>query len=237
MFWTIKPKNIIAILCILIISLCITFGLYKVTKVDAVSRFNYTIVIDAGHGGRDAGTSGINTNVKESDLNLAISKKVQQYLSDFGFNVVMTRETQDGLYSENVSNFKKDDMAKREKIIKDAGADMLISIHQNSYPSISEKGAQSFFEASNELSKTLSECLQSQLINNLPEARQNPNKGDYYLLKNKTIPCAIVECGFLSNPEEEALLISEEYQHKVAYAIFCGVIKYLQDDNIIKTSL
>ena len=104
---------------------------------------------------------------------------------------------------------------------------MLISIHQNSFSTLSEKGAQAFYESTNELSINLSKSIQSQLINSLPNARENSNKGDYYLLKNKQIPCSIVECGFLSNPDEESLLITEEYQQKVAYAIFCGVINYI----------
>ena len=229
MLITIKPKPFIALLLSLVISFLLSFGLYRITKVDAIARFSYTIVVDAGHGGRDAGASGINTGAKESDINLSIAKKLQQYLSDFGFNVVMTRQNQDGLYSQNVSNYKKDDMAKREKIIEKNKPNMLISIHQNSYSTISEKGAQSFYEQTNELSKNLSECIQNQLINNLPNARKNCNKGDYFLLKNKTIPCSIVECGFLSNPDEESLLITEDYQQKVAYAIFCGVINYLNN--------
>ena len=208
MLITFKPKPFIAIILSLVISFLLSFGLYKITKVNATSRFDYTIVVDAGHGGRDAGTSGINTGVKESDINLSIAKKLQQYLSDFGFRVVMTRENQDGLYRNNVNNFKKDDMLKREQIIEQNKPNMLISIHQNSFSTLSEKGAQAFYESTNELSINLSKSIQSQLINSLPNARQNSNKGDYYLLKNKQIPCSIVECGFLSNPDEESLLIT-----------------------------
>ena len=226
MFLTIKPKGLLAVALALIISLIISVCLYNVSKVDAVTRFNYTIVIDAGHGGRDAGCSGINTDVKESDLNLAIAKKLQKYLCDFGFDVVMTRETQDGLYSENVDNYKKDDMAKREKIINNNNADMVISIHLNSFSSLSEKGAQAFFEETNKQSVALSNAIQNQLLNNLPNARSNANKGDYYILKTRNIPCSLIECGFLTNPDEEAMLITEEYQQKVAYAIFCGIIEY-----------
>ena len=226
MFITIKPKIFISIVLIIALSFSITFCLYNITTTNAEPKFNYTIVVDAGHGGRDAGTSGINTGVKESDLTLAISKKLQNYLTDFGFNVVMTRETQDGLYSENAKNYKKDDMAKREKIINKHNADMIISIHLNSFPAISEKGAQAFFEDCNEESIQLSNAIQNQLINNLPNARKSANKGDYYILKTKNVPCSLIECGFLSNPEEEALLTTQEYQQKVAYAIFCGIIEY-----------
>ena len=231
MFLTIKPKGILTFLLIFVISFGITFELYKSVKANSLPKFNYTIVIDAGHGGRDAGCSGVNTDVKESDLNLAISKKLQKYLCDFGFNVVMTRQSQDGLYSENVNNFKKDDMSKREKIINECNADMLISIHLNSYSTMSERGAQAFFEETNNDSILLSNSIQTQLVNNVPNARKNANKGDYYILKTKNIPCSLVECGFLSNPEEEALLITEEHQKQVAYAIFCGIIDYINSSN------
>jgi len=187
--------------------------------------------------GRDAGASGINTGTKESDLSLAISKKLQKYLLDFGFNVVMTRETQDGLYSEKAKNFKKDDMEKREKIINKNNADMIISIHLNSFPTISEHGAQAFFEDSNEESISLANSIHNQLINNLNTKRKSANKGDYYILKTRNVPCSLIECGFLSNPEEEALLITDEYQQKVAYAIFCGIIEYYNTlDNILTSN-
>ena len=147
----------------------------------------------------------------------------------------MTRKNQDGLYDNNVTNFKKDDMAKREKIINDANANMLISIHLNAFESASEHGAQAFFEENNENSYSLSQSIQEQLISNLPNARKFPNKGDYYILKNFNIPCTLVECGFLSNPEEEQLLITDNYQQKVAYAIFCGIIEYINlNENILK---
>lgn len=149
----------------------------------------------------------------------------------------MTRENEGGLYSENVDNYKKDDMAKREKIINKNNADMIVSIHLNSFPSVSEKGAQAFYEETNESSKKLSEAIQNQLLNNLQNARSSANKGDYYVLKTRNVPCSLIECGFLSNPDEEALLTTEDYQQKVAYAIFCGIIEYYgYGENLFTTS-
>ena len=236
MFITLKPKVFISFLMILALSFTITFCLFRASTTHAEPKFNYTIVVDAGHGGRDAGASGINTGVKESDLSLSISKKLQKYLVDFGFNVVMTRTTQDGLYSEKAKNFKKDDMEKREKIINKSNTDMVISIHLNAFDTISEHGAQAFFEDTNEESVNLSNSIQNQLINNLNNARKTPNKGDYYILKTRHIPCSLIECGFLSNPEEEALLTTQEYQQKVAYAIFCGIIEYYNNSENLLTS-
>lgn len=231
MFLTIKPKIILSTIIVIIMSFAITFGFFKAVKANSQPQFNYTIVIDAGHGGRDAGCSGINTGAKESDLCLTISKKLQKYLCDFGFNAILTRETQDGLYSNNATNFKKDDMLKREKIINEANANMLISIHLNAFEDEKECGAQAFYEESNEESFTLSNAIQNQLISNLPNARKSTNKGDYYILKNFEIPCSLVECGFLSNTAEENLLITDNYQQQVAYAIFCGVIEYINLNN------
>ena len=234
MFLTIKGKPIISFVLILAIAIGLTFGLYTVTQVKSQSRFNYTIVLDAGHGGRDDGCSGVNTGVAESKLNLEITKKLQTYLSDFGFNVVLTRTNADGLYSPNVDNYKKDDMAKRAKIIADAKADMVLSIHMNSFPSASEKGAQTFYDATNQNSKALAQAIQTQLIADIENARKECQKGDYYILNCTDVPTAIVECGFLTNPEEEVLLSTDEYQSKLAYSIFCGIIRYFSIDHEIE---
>lgn len=234
MFITIKSKPIISFVLILLCSLAITFGLYKVTQVKSHARFNYTIVLDAGHGGRDNGCSGVNTGVSESELNLSVTKKLEKYLTDFGFNVVLTRTNSDGLYSNNVDNYKKDDMAKRAKIIKDCNANMVISIHMNSFPSSSEKGAQAFYDEKNENSKTLATAIQQQLLLDLDNARQECQKGDYYILNCVDVPTAIIECGFLTNPEEEVLLMQDEYQTKVAYSIMCGIIRYFSIDHSIE---
>ena len=227
MFITIKPKSIITIIIVFVLTFLLSIGFFKSVKANSQPKFRYTIVIDAGHGGRDAGCSGTNTGAKESDLSLSISKKLQKYLSDFGFNVIMTRTNQNGLYSDNATNFKKDDMEKRENIIKNSNADMLISVHLNAFSSEEEHGAQAFYEENNQESFALSTSIQNQLINNLPNGRKSPNKGDYYILKSVQIPCSLVECGFLSNPKEEELLITDSYQQRVAYAIFCGIIEYL----------
>ena len=147
MIFSFKIKPVISFILIIAVSFGISFCLYRATQVDASTRFDYTIVLDAGHGGRDAGCSGINTQAKESELNLKITKKLEKYLKDFGFNVVLTRTTNDGLYSPNATNFKQSDMEKRTEIIQKNEGDLLISIHLNSFPSISEKGAQDFYHA------------------------------------------------------------------------------------------
>ena len=227
MFLTIKPRPLIAFLLIVGISFGLTFCLFRVTQSNADTRFNYTIVLDAGHGGRDAGCSGINTGVSESEIALSITKKLESYLKNFGFNVVLTRTNSDGLYKENVDNYKKSDMENRKKIIEKSKADMILSIHLNSYPEITQKGAQAFYQKGSPKGENLAKAIVSQLVNILNTTRNEALSGDYYILKcGGDIPASIVECGFLSNPEEEALLVTDDYQNDVAYAIFCGIVKY-----------
>ena len=227
MFLTIKPKPIITFLLIITFSFGLTFCLFRATQSSAESRFSYTIVLDAGHGGRDAGCSGINTGVSESEIALSITKNLESYLKNFGFNVVLTRTNSDGLYSQNVTNYKKSDMENRKKIIDNAKADMVVSLHLNSYPEITQKGAQAFYQEGSEKGENLANAIVSQLTNLLKTSRKEALKGDYYILKcGGDIPASIVECGFLSNPDEEALLITDDYQNEVAYAIFCGIVKY-----------
>lgn len=186
-----------------------------------------TVVIDAGHGGVDAGVLGVNTKTKESDVNLAIAQKLRGYFADAGFNVVMTRNTNAGLYGSPAKGFKMRDMKKRKEIIENSAADVVISIHQNLCPIPSRRGGTVFFDKNSECGKALAGYIQSS-INGMAECvRKNEAlAGDYYMLKCTQSPSVIVECGFLSNADDEALLISEEYQKKIAYAIFKGAVGY-----------
>lgn len=232
MFFILKPKIFLSIVLIFLFSFGVSFGVFKVVEANNSPSINYTIVLDAGHGGRDAGCTG-NSGVKESDLSLAITRKLQKYLVDFGFEVIMTRENQDGLYDKNAKNFKLSDMEHREEIIKNSKPNMLISIHLNAFPSEKEKGAQCFYEESNIESIKLSNLIQQQLKSNIPNARENANKGDYFILKTSNTACSLVECGFLSNKEEEEMLLTESHQQKLAYAIFCGIISYLNQNETL----
>ena len=185
------------------------------------------IVIDAGHGGVDAGVRGITTSTKESDINFAISLYLRGYFADAGFTVVMTRKNQGGLYGLATTGFKMRDMKKRKQIIEESGADMVISVHQNFCPIPSRRGGQVFYNGSSESGKLLAQSIQSS-INGMEQAVRQSSAltGDYYMLKCTESPSVIVECGFLSNVEDEALLISKEYQKSIAYAIFKGAVSY-----------
>ena len=226
MFKVIKLKPFLIFLAILLVSICLGVGVVTVVAKDgSVPKPTYTIVLDAGHGGRDDGCSGIN-GTKESEINLKITKILQTYLETLGIKVVLTRSDGNGLYEANVSNYKQSDMEKRIEIINNANPDMVISIHQNSYNDSTQCGAQAFYQEGDEKSKNFAESIQSQLINQLPNARSEANFGDYYLLKESQVSCVLVECGYLTNPEEEQLLNTTDYQNRVAYAIMCGVVKY-----------
>ena len=186
-----------------------------------------TVVIDAGHGGIDAGVLGIKTSVKESEINLSISKYLRGYFVDAGFNVVMTRSTQSGLYGVNSKGFKMRDMKKRKSIIEECNADMVISIHQNFCPIPSRRGGTVFFDKTSDCGKLLAQSIQKS-INGMEECVKKNTElaGDYYMLKCTQNPSVIVECGFLSNAEDEHLFISEKYQKAFAYAVFKGAVAY-----------
>ncbi len=185
------------------------------------------IVIDAGHGGVDAGVLGVATSVKESEINLYIARELRNYFADAGFKVVMTRTTSGGLYGTASAGFKMRDMTKRREIINNCAADMVISVHQNYCPIPSRRGGQVFFDAGSESGRALARSIQS-CLNSLDESikPREALAGDYYMLKCTDNPSVIVECGFLSNTEDETLLLSAEHRKKIAYAVFKGAVGY-----------
>ena len=189
------------------------------------------IVVDAGHGGDDPGKIGIN-NVKEKEVNLKIAQKLEKLLEKEGIKVVMTRKDDGGLYQQSSQNKKVEDMRKRCEIITKANPVFTVSIHQNSYPDESVKGAQVFYYGQSQEGKKLAETLQQSLVEQLdPENhRQAKANESYYLLKKTPSPTVIVECGFLSNSQEAKLLETEEYQNKVAEAVKSGILKCLNMD-------
>lgn len=218
-----KKYIIVSFLIILILLLCCFIP--KIASVTS-PKTKYTVVIDAGHGGIDGGSVGVSTGVIEANLNLDYAKCLRQMLTDFGFNVVMTRTTESGLYNPLASNKKKDDMKKRKQIVEKSNADFVVSIHMNSYNK-SAHGAQVFYGADDEPSKALAQNIQSYFIKNLSDARSEAKVGDYYILNAIKAPSVLVECGYLSNPNEEALLISEEYKQEICYNILLGILSYL----------
>lgn len=187
-----------------------------------------TVVIDAGHGGIDPGKVGIN-DALEKDINLSIALKLKKYLEQQDIRVVMTRETDMGLYEESDSNKKVRDMKNRLAIMEEIKPELVISIHQNSYPEESVSGMQVFYYETSTEGKRLAEIMQQTMIESLKPQKERTAKANdtYYLLKKTSAPIVIVECGFLSNRAEAELLVSSDYQEKMAWAIHMGVLRYL----------
>ncbi len=187
----------------------------------------FCVVIDAGHGGNDPGKVGVN-NALEKDINLQIAYQLKTFLEMDDVKVIMTRTGENGLYDENASNKKVQDMKRRLEIIEEAEPDLVVSIHQNSYQEEYVKGAQVFYYSTGEKSRALAEIIQEQLrILDAENKRSAKGNDSYYLLKKTARPIVIVECGFLSNRSEAEMLITPLYQERVAFQIHMGIMKYL----------
>ena len=179
------------------------------------------IVIDPGHGGNDPGKVGVN-GALEKDINLQIGNKVKQKLEEQGFSVVMTRE------DDEITEGKLADMKRRVAFIEEINPIFVVSIHQNSYTDASVRGAQVFYYTESEEGRAAAEIIQQELWEMNPNDTRNVKaNSDFYLLKKTSVPTIIVECGFLSNPEEAESLLLNEYQEEMSMAICTGIIKYL----------
>ena len=198
---------------------------------EEIPSTGWTVVLDAGHGAADSGKVGVN-GALEKDINLSIVFLLKEELEQQGVEVVLTRESDEPLYSASDSNKKMADMKKRIAIMEEHVPDAVVSIHQNSYPDNSVKGPQVFYYTGSSNGETLAKSIQSSFSlavgeeNNKRQAKAN---GDYYLLLHTSCVCVITECGFLSNPEEAALLVTEEYQKKIAKAVAEGIMGYLKN--------
>lgn len=189
-----------------------------------------TIVVDAGHGGADSGKVGIN-GALEKEINLSIAQKLKELLENEGMRVVMTRDSDAGLYDEGEANKKQQDMKRRCTMIDEAKPALAVSIHQNSYTQESVKGPQVFYYQNSQKGQRIAEILQESLNTELQIERPREIKANdsYYLLRKTGNPTVIVECGFLSNTGEAGLLVTDEYQEKVARAICQGIVKYVAE--------
>ena len=190
------------------------------------------IVLDAGHGGLDPGKVGIN-EVLEKDINLAIVLKLKPLLEEYGFTIHLTRDSDKILGPANSSRPKRDDMIARVDLVKELHPYFTISIHQNSFPTASVNGPQVFYYKDSVESATMAQVIQNSLNQYLnPKKKRDPQSNtNYYLLTRTPTPTVIVECGFLSNPDEAALLATDAYQQKVAEAIYMGVVSYYETNS------
>lgn len=185
------------------------------------------IVIDAGHGVPDPGVLGKDSDVGEADINLCIAMDLKQSLENIGMQVIMTRTDKEGLKEPGEGWNKQTDMRLRAKIAKEAKADLLVSIHLNGFPMSSSRGAQVFYQRGSEEGQNLAHSIQEQLRVGLdPNNMRVEQSGDYYILKAAQAPAIIIECGFMSHPEEEKLLLDEKYQERIAWNLFAGIVRY-----------
>lgn len=192
------------------------------------------VVIDAGHGGRDPGASG-ESGITEEEINLKIALKLRRLIEQGGGTAIMIREDDSGLYTEGGNGKetrKSEDLRNRHTLINSCGADILISIHLNSFSQSQYYGAQTFYMKGDEKSCKLAESIQNELIKVLDRGNDRKAKAtdSVYILKNNNMPGALIECGFLSNHEEERLLDDEHYQEKVAWSIFAGIVRYMEQE-------
>ncbi len=185
------------------------------------------IIVDPGHGGFDPGKPGINGE-DEKDLNLKIALKLRDYLEQSGAMVVMTRTTDNDVDGMEGVKHKSKDMVERKKMAADG--DIVVSIHQNSFSQPSVRGAQVFYSKNSELGKSLASLIQKSIKENVDTTnkREEKSNANYYVLKAIEIPSVIVECGFLTNADEESKLNDDIYQDKIAWSIYLGIVRYFE---------
>jgi N-acetylmuramoyl-L-alanine amidase len=225
-FIVLTKRSFLAIGSVVVLCACIVLAFNHDSQARTVmaTTEDFHVVIDAGHGGFDGGAVSSN-GTKESDINLLIAKNLRQELIARGAGVTMTRLDKNGLYSPFVKNRKRDDMQKRERIIEQANADLVISIHLNKFPGNSSvRGLQTFYAKGSEAGKAFAEAIQREVNSKTQNNHRFSMIGDYYILQRHDTPAVLVECGFLSNPIEEQLLKTNEYQKILAYHIANAVI-------------
>jgi N-acetylmuramoyl-L-alanine amidase len=235
----IRKRNFLLVSLLFIITFFIyalTFDMYQEANSKAVESPKRIILLDAGHGGEDPGATSDVNGIKEKDFNLTMAKKLKKLLTAKGMEVIMTREDDVLKYDQNASSMlqkRKQDLTQRKKIIDESSADIVVSIHLNKFPDAKYKGAQVFYPHKSNESQTLALNIQKSIRENVDpqnkrEAllRGKANELPIIIFRDIKKPTIVVECGFLSNPEEEAILITPEYQDKLANGILVGITNY-----------
>lgn len=218
-----KRNSLICIVVLLFLSVSavsiFSFGKYK----QAFSRKSLCVIIDAGHGAPDGGAVGI-SGTEEKDINLAIAKKLEEILESKGVDVIMTRRDDSGLWEETdrtIREKKVSDMRKRKEIMEKSRADLFISIHLNSFGDSSISGLHIFYDKNHPEIEDTAKALQDKISEITGAEGHTVKTADtrLFLMKNPPMPSILIECGFLSNREEEKRLKTEEYQGRIAWAI------------------
>ncbi len=233
------------VICIsLVIVLCVTMAisfkriiLNNYILVSATPTESKLIIIDAGHGGIDGGAVGQN-NIIEKNVNLDIAKKLETMLTSCGFEVIMTRTTDEMVgetLSENatIRQKKVNDTKARVSLINSHPNAIVLSIHQNLFSDSKYYGAQMFYSTKNTDSKILATFLQNRFSTMLQtdnERKSKPVADNIYIMNHITVPAVLVECGFISNAIEAANLTSDEYQNKISFVIYAALCDYFSKE-------
>ncbi|MBO5954769.1 MAG: N-acetylmuramoyl-L-alanine amidase [Clostridia bacterium] len=214
------------LVCFLLVIVLVT-SFYSGVVAFRTSKSNgITIVIDAGHGGRDGGSVGINGTI-EKEINLDYAFALKDKLVENGYKVVLTRHNDDGLYSEFAKNKKQSDMLERFKIIEKANPNLVISIHMNSFSSPSAFGATTYYRKDDMASKRCADLIQKSIKSSCETKFEYGKVGDFYMLNCSYYTAVLIECGFISNPDEERLLNNDNYKKQMINAIYNGIFLYL----------
>lgn len=193
------------------------------------------IIVDAGHGGVDGGTTSC-TGVTESHLNLEISLRMNDLLHLLGLKTHMIRTTDCSVYTsgETIAAKKVSDLKKRVEIVNGTKNGVLLSIHQNYFSQSKYSGAQVFY-GKDETSQRLGKFMQEMLIRNLnPTSNRAAKKtSGVYLFEKISRPGVLLECGFLSNPQEEALLRDADYQKKLCIVVCTAIADFVANEPLL----
>lgn len=220
----------------LVLLLGIAYGSYTFSKKISIKPVEseqvrvqeIEVVLDAGHGGVDPGKIGLG-NILEKDINLEITYKIKTYLEEEGIRVFLTRETDERVDAYGEPYSKSEDMRTRVEMINEWRPNIVVSIHQNSYPSEEIRGAQVFYYTHSEKGREMAMIMQEEIrAIDVTNKRQIKADDTYYMLKYTEVPTIIVECGFLTNPDEAKKLADDIYQEKIAKAVTEGIKKCLE---------
>lgn len=200
----------------------------------AADRNDMCIIVDPGHGGEDGGCVSAD-GILEKKLNLEVSYKVSEILKAMGYNTVMTRTEDKMLYDmygdDKIIKKKTYDLKNRLKFARENDADLFVSIHMNKFPESQYKGLQVYYSPNNSESGNAAELIQHYTKEYLQKDNERQTKKadkSIYLLDRIDMPGVLVECGFLSNPEDTKMLCDEDYQRKLSFVIACAVVEYFE---------
>lgn len=217
----------IIFICIMAI---LSFAFSNIVIATASKMNGITIVIDAGHGGRDGGSVGVNGTV-EKEINLLYALTLKEKLVENGYKVILTRSNDDGLYSPLAKNKKQSDMNKRMEIIKKANPNLVISIHMNSFSNPNAKGSSVYYRLGDSSGERCAQLIQKSFNCYCSVKGTTGKVGDYYILNCSYYTSVLIECGFISNPDEERNLNSKDYRNKIINSIYYALTLYFGNYN------